>query len=161
MALGEIDPWRYKFWQSVEFLKVYNIICATILLVGFCKATILFVDSILRGKMEQILLAYSLPQETMAAIMMLYRNTKVKVRFPDGDSEYFDFVAGVLQENTLAPYLFIICLDYVLRTSVDKIKGNGFKLTKKRNRKYLAQTITDVVYADDRALLENTPSQAT
>ena len=54
--------------------------------------------------------------------MILYRNTKVKVRSPDGDTEYFDIVAGVLQGDTLAPYLFIICLDYVLRTSIDKIK---------------------------------------
>ena len=44
---------------------------------------------------------------------------------------YFDIVAGVLQGDTLAPYLFIICLDYVLRTSIDKIKENGFELTRK------------------------------
>ncbi len=29
------------------------------------------------------------PKETVAAIMILYRNTKVKVRSPDGDTEYF------------------------------------------------------------------------
>ncbi len=40
--------------------------------------------------MEQILLAYGLPKETIAAITILYRNTKVKVRSPDGDTEYFD-----------------------------------------------------------------------
>ena len=62
--------------------------------------------------------------------MILYRNTKVKVRSPDGDTEYFDIVAGVLQGDTLAPYLFIICLDYVLRTSIDKIRENGFELRK-------------------------------
>ena len=72
--------------------------------------------------MEQILLAYGLPKETVAAITILYRNTKVKVHSPDGDTEYFDIVAGVLQGDTLAPYLFIICLDYVLRTSIDKIR---------------------------------------
>ena len=65
--------------------------------------------------MERILLAYGLPTETVAAITSLYRNTKVKVRSPDGDTEYFDIVAGVLQGDTLAPYLFIICVDYVLR----------------------------------------------
>ena len=64
--------------------------------------------------------------------MILYRNTKVKVRSPDGDTEYFGIVAGVLQGDTLAPYLFIICLDYVLRTSIDKIRENGFELTKKQ-----------------------------
>ena len=33
--------------------------------------------------------------------------------------DYFDIVA---RRDTLSPYLFIICLDYVLRTSIDKIK---------------------------------------
>ena len=110
--------------------------------------------------MEQILLAYGIPKETVAAITILYRNTKVKVRSPDGDTEYFDIVAGVLQGDTLAPYLFIICLDYVLRTSIDKIKENGFELTKKRSRRYPATTITDTDYADDIAILANTHDHA-
>ena len=109
--------------------------------------------------MEQILLAYGLPKETVAAITILYRNTKVKVRSPDGDTEYFDIVAGVLQGDTLASYLLIICLDYVLRTSIDKIKENSFELTKKRSRRYPAKTITDADYADDIAILANTPDQ--
>ena len=100
---------------------------ATIVFVDFTKAF----DSIHKGKMEQIQLAYSQPKETIATIVMLYRNTKVKVCSPDGDIDYFDIVAGVLQGDTLAPYLFIICLDYMLRTSIDKIKENSFKLTRK------------------------------
>ena len=110
--------------------------------------------------MEQILLAYGLPKENAAAITIFYRNTKVKVRSLDGDTEYFDIVAGVLQEDTLAPYLFIICLDYVLRTSIDNIRENCFELTKKRRRRYPAKTITDADYANDIALLANTPNQA-
>ena len=54
---------------------------ATILFVDFTKAF----DSIHREKMEEILLVYGMPKETVAAITILYRNTKVKVRFPDGD----------------------------------------------------------------------------
>ena len=116
--------------SSASFLRQFEAICrilegvraknlqATLIFVDFTKAF----DSIHRGKMEQILLAYGIPKETVAAITILYRNTKVKVRSPDGDTEYFDIVAGVLQGDTLAPYLFIICLDYVLRTSIDKIK---------------------------------------
>ena len=38
------------------------------------------------------------------------------------------------------------------------MKNNGFKLTKERSRKYPAQTITDVDYADDIGLLANTPA---
>ena len=69
--------------------------------------------------MEQIQLAYGLPKETVVAIMMLYKNTKVKVHSTDGDTDYFDIVAGVRQGDILAPRLFIICLDYVLRTFID------------------------------------------
>ena len=116
-------------------------------------------DSIHRGKMEQILLAYGLPKETVEAIMMLYKNMKVKVHSLEEDTDYFNIVAGVLQGDSFALYLFIICLDYVLRTSIDIMKDNGFKLAKERSRRYPAQTITDVDYADDIALLANTPAQ--
>ena len=87
--------------------------------------------------------------------MILHRNTKVKVRSSDGDTDYFDIVAGVLQGDTLALHLFIICLDYVLRTFIDKIKEISFKLTKERSRRYPAKTITDNI-----AFLANTPTQA-
>ena len=88
------------------------------------------------------------------------KNLQATLIFVDFTTEYFDIVAGVLQGDTLAPYLFIICLDYVLRTSIDKIKENGFELTKKRSRRYPATTITDADYADDIAILANTPDQA-
>ena len=91
--------------------------------------------------------------------MILYRNTKVKVRSPNGDTEYFDIAAGVLQGDMLAPYLFIICLDYVLRISIDKIRENSFELPKKKSRRYPAKTITDADYTDI-AILANTPAQA-
>ena len=91
--------------------------------------------------------------------MMLYRNTKVKDRSPGGDTDYFDIEAGVLLGDTLALYMFIICLGYVLRISIDKMKDKGFKLTKERSRRYPAQTITDADYADDIELLANTLAQ--
>ena len=75
--------------------------------------------------MEQILLAYGLPIETVAAIMMLSKNAKVKVRSPDGDTNLFDIVVGVLQWDT---YLFMICLDYELWTSIDFMKGKSLTL---------------------------------
>ena len=48
----------------------------------------------------------------------------------------------------------------MLRTSVDRMKENDFKLTKEISRRYPAQTITDADYTDDKALLVNTPAQA-
>ena len=99
-------------------------------------------------------IAYGLPKETVAAIMMLNKNTKVKVRSTNGDTKYF-IVVGVLERDTLAPHPLIICLDYVFRTSIDKMKDNGLKLANERSRRYPTQTITDADYADDIALLAN------
>ena len=48
----------------------------------------------------------------------------------------------------------------MLRTLIDKIKENGFELTKKRSRRYPAKTITDANYINDIAILANTPNQA-
>ena len=47
---------------------------------------------------------------------------------PDGDTEYFDINACVLYGDTLAPLLFIITLDYVLRISIDEHTDLGLTL---------------------------------
>ena len=110
-----------------------------------------FVDfSIHRGKMEQILLSYGLLKETVAAILMLYKNTKVRICSPDRDTYYFDIVKGVLQGDIYNEF----------RTSIDKMKDNGFKLVKERSRRYPAQIITDADCVDDIALLANIPTLA-
>ena len=149
MAFGEIDPQRYKFWLSVEFLKVY----------------------VQKTYRQQYWLHTQRKDETNTIRLQptqrnrrrhndaIYKH-KSKSLLPDGDTDYFDIVAGVSQGDTLAPYLFIICLDYVLRTSINKMKDNGFKLTKERSKRYPVQTITDADYADDIALLANTSGQA-
>ena len=48
----------------------------------------------------------------------------------------------------------------MLRTYIDKMKDNGFKLPKEGNGRNPAQTITDADMADDIKLLANTPTQA-
>ena len=90
---------------------------------------------------------------------MLNKNTKIKDLYPDENTDYFEIVTDMLQGDTLAPYQFFICLEYVLRTSIDIMKDNGFKLAKERSRRYHAQTITDADYTDNVSLLKNTPAQ--
>ena len=128
MAFVEIVSQHHKFWQPV---RVKNLE-VTLLFVDFSKAF----DSIRRGKMKQILLAYRIPRVAVAAIIRFYKITKVKVRSTDWNTEFFDFLAGVLQANPFAPYLFIIFQDYLLRTSIDSMKENGLTLEKARNRRY-------------------------
>ena len=142
--------------RIIEGVRAKNL-QAVLLFVDFSKAF----DSIHRGKMKEILLAYGIPDETVSAIMMLYQNTTAKVQSPDGDTDPFDILAGVLQGDTLAPFIFIICLDYVLRTSVDLLKELGFTLKTSRGRRFPAETITDADYADDLALFTDNIEEAT
>ena len=136
--------------RLIEGIKSHNLE-ASLLFVDFSKAF----DSIDRTKLEQILYAYGIPAKVVQAIMMLYRNTKAKIRSPDGDTDFFDILAGVLQGDTLAPYLFIIALDYILRTSIDPKKYMGFTLIKAKSSRHPAVKITDADYSDDLALLAN------
>ena len=117
-------------------------------------------DSTYGGNIEPILLAYGLPKETVTAIPMFYKNTKAIVRLPDGDTYSLDILAGILLGDIFAPYLFIICQDNVLLTSIDLIKENGLTLKRTRSRWYHAETITDADYADYLALLANTHTKA-
>ena len=50
--------------------------------------------------MVQILLAYGFPKEAVAAILILYKNTKVNVCSLDENTDLFEIVTGVLQEDT-------------------------------------------------------------
>ena len=73
-----------------------------------------------------------------------------------GDRPFFEITTGVLQGDTLAPFIFIICLDYILKTSLNNDKELGFTLTERRSRRYPAEQIIDIDYADDIAVTSNT-----
>ena len=47
--------------------------------------------------MEQILLAYGLPKETVTAIMIFYKDTNKMVCTPDSNIDFFDIVTRILQ----------------------------------------------------------------
>ncbi|XP_063597238.1 uncharacterized protein LOC134773922 [Penaeus indicus] len=101
--------------------------------ITFCNKTaaLIFVDiskafdSVNRETMFEILELYGIPVEIIEAIKVLYTNTQATVLTPDGETEPFDILAGILQGDTLAPFLFIIVIEYIMRISVDTIKENG------------------------------------
>ena len=65
-----------------------------------------------------ILKAYGVPPNLLRAIGTMYEGRRARVVTPDGNSEEMDILAGVLQGDTLAPFLFIIVLDYALRQAI-------------------------------------------
>ena len=71
--------------------------------------------------------------------MKFYKNTKTIVSSPDNDTDFFDIVAGIHQGDLLALSTLTICLDYILQTSIDLIKANGFTLKMARSIQYPAE----------------------
>ena len=52
------------------------------------------------------------------AIEAIYSETWAKVCTADGETETFQILAGVLQGDTLAPFLFIVALDCALHRAI-------------------------------------------
>ena len=142
--------------RLIEGVKSHNK-KAIILYVDFKKAF----DSIHRPTMMKILKAYNIPPKLLSAIERMYENTRAKVISPDGETEMFEIKAGVLQGDTLAPYLFAIVLDYVMRkTFAGRENELGFTLHRQRSRRTPAVTVSDLDFADDLALLNEEMEQA-
>ena len=129
---------------------------AVMLFIDFRKAF----DSVNRNCLMKILRAYGIPKKIVDLISLLYSNTRAQVITPDGTTEFFEILAGVLQGDTLAPYLFVIVIDYCMRMALEKHQDSGFTVTPARSRRVKAKKISDAEFADDIALVTNTEKEA-
>ena len=102
--------------------------------------------------MLHILRNYGFPEETVQAIAIMYNNPTSFVQSADGPTKEFVTTAGILQGDTLAPYLFVIVVDYILRQSVDTIKEKGIIIKPGKSNRDRLKYLTDLDYADDIAL---------
>ena len=117
-------------------------------------------DSVHRGILMKILRAYGIPDKLVDLIEKTYTDTFAKVMTPDGLTEAFRILAGVLQGDTLAPYIFIIVVDYIMRTSMADLEEPGFTLKPRQSRRHPAEKLADVEFADDVALITESIKQA-
>ena len=112
-------------------------------------------DSINRDTLFEILPLYGIPPKLVKAIQALYQNTSATIITPDGHTDFFNILAGVLQGDTLAPFLFIIALDYALRLSLDANNSKGITLQPRTSTRHPSKHLTDLDFADDLSLLSN------
>ena len=142
--------------RIIEGVKANNL-SAVITFIDFKKAF----DTIHRGKMLRILKAYGLPPNILRAIEAMYTNTRAKIISPDGETDMFEITGGVLQGDTLAPFLFVIVLDYALRKALDgKEEDLGFTITPRKSRRHPKEAIADLDFADDISLLSDQIEEA-
>ena len=91
-------------------------------------------------------------RKCLKLLNVMYTDTSSTILTTDGETLSFPILAGILQGDTLAPFLFIIVVDYVMRISVDTMSENGY-LRPKRSSRYPAEFLTDTDFADDIALI--------
>jgi hypothetical protein len=118
-------------------------------------------DSVSWDWIRAILLHYNVPVCLVEAIMSIYYGAKAKVRYDnDKFTDFIDLSVGVLQGDTLAPYLFIIVMDYVLRTSLDGNPSLGLMIKKGSTSRHPSKYLTDLAFADDITLLSENAENA-
>ena len=118
-------------------------------------------DSVSWDWIRAILLHYNVPIALVDVIMSLYAGAKAKVRYDtDKFTDYISLSVGVLQGDTLAPYLFVIVMDFILRTALDGESSLGLKIKNGTTRRYPAKYLTDLAYADDITLITESAANA-
>ena len=95
--------------------------------------------------MIKILQAYSIRERLVHATETMYENPTARVLTPDGETEKFDITAGVMQGDTLAPFLFIDVLDYALRGALSGYEEQlGFTISPRRSQRLSTIALTDL-----------------
>ena len=127
----------------------------TIIFFDFSKAF----DSIDRRAISIVLSKYGVSELLIANVMQFSIKTSAVLAMAHGNTEIFSTTSGVLQGDSLAPFLFITLLDYVLsETLLDNI--DGFTITPHKSIRYPAVCIGALVYEEDIAITCDTIEQA-
>ena len=109
--------------------------------------------------MFAILRHYGVPSKMANAIQAIYNNSRSVVLVDGYTSKEFDVTTGVLQGDTLAPFLFITVIDYVMKNAesnhTNRHGEHGFTTNLRQSQRQPATTIHDLAFADDIALFEN------
>ncbi len=118
-------------------------------------------DSVHIQKMFAILCAYEVPEKLTQAICGTYTHTFAQVCTPDGDSDLCEILASFLRGDILAPFLFIMVLDFALRRATKGRKEKlGSTLTPCKSRRVKPVMLMDRNLTDDIGLVSDTAAKA-
>ena len=76
-----------------------------------------------------------------------------------GLSDPFNVTTGVLQGDVLAPFRFVVLVDYLLKKATSQL-DSGVVTHPRRSRRRPAKSLNDLDFADDIAFLESSISRA-
>jgi len=108
-------------------------------------------DSIHRGTLWKILRHYGIPEKLVSLIQEYYRDTSCRVIHEGQFTKSFQIHTGVKQGCILSPFLFLLTIDWIMKTTTEHRK-TGIQWT-------LWTQLEDLDFADDLALLSHSHQQ--
>ena len=117
-------------------------------------------DSTNRKVMFAVLRHYGIPEAVVNQCgLQKLKNSKSAVMVDGGLSDPFDVTTGVLQGDVLAPFLFVVLVDYLLKKATSQL-DSGVVTHPRRFTRHPAKSLNDLDFAGDIALLESSISRA-
>lgn len=94
---------------------------------------------------------YEIPEKIINIIRSTYQGMRCQVLHEGGISETFEVLTGVRQGWLLSPFLFLLCIDWVMKETINN-RRTGIQWS-------LTEQLEDLDFADDLALLAHTYQQ--
>ena len=138
----QIATLRIIIEQSIEWKSP--------LYIGFVDYEKAF-DSIDRETLWKLMRHYGIPQKIINLIKATYTDMKCRVLHEGKLTDTFGIETGVRQGCLLSPLLFLLTIDWIMKTTVTNTR-NGIQWT-------LTEQLDDLDFADDIALLSHTRNQ--
>ena len=127
--------------HKIKYLRISLIKASKLPLNNLCLFVLIYRE-------RNILKAYGVPPRMLDAIKLCYQNLKAKVISPDDDTDISKIYTGVMQGDTLAPFLFVTVLDYALRNTINGFEEElGLTLNKRQSRRVGAVSLCDLDFA--------------
>lgn len=108
-------------------------------------------DSLDRETLWKLLRHYGIPEKITNLIKKMYENMASRVIHEGQLTEPFEVKTGVRQGCLLSPFLFLLAIDWIMRTTTAG-RRNGIQWS-------LTQQLEDLDFADDLALLSHSHAQ--
>lgn len=94
---------------------------------------------------------FEIPEKIINIIRSTYQGMRCQVLHEGGISETFEVLTGVRQGWLLSPFLFLLCIDWVMKETINN-RRTGIQWS-------LTEQLEDLDFADDLALLAHTYQQ--
>ena len=136
----------FTLWLIIE----KSLLCQTPLVLSFIDYEQAF-DSVDRRALTKVLSLYGIPEKYIKVICAMYENNTAAVKVGNEVSNWFCIKSGVKQGCVLSPFIWIILMDFVLRSTGKAIGDHGIK--------WGGRTLLDLDYADDLSILDESVSK--